>query len=160
MVSGESVSDDNAFHKFCSAKEYTLKTLLEKIMSKENIPQFYEALVKDEKRKKILLELSKEGEPLNKDKRVELVKNHILPMAKEMGFEFTFEELDRYEAELFEQKNKGDELSDDELEVVAGGGVHFHLALCFISGTEDFSGDADPKDAVNNAVCYVAGIGF
>ncbi len=45
-------------------------------------------------------------------------KQTIIDLAKKYGFEFTVEDIKNYSAKLKEQ---GDELSDDELEAVAGG---------------------------------------
>lgn len=92
-------------------------------MAKENVKKFYEAITQDEAWQQKLAELSQkyQGETMNEEKRTQMVNDDILPLAAQMGIPFTLEELKQYETDM-KQTNGNSELSDDELEAVAGGG--------------------------------------
>ncbi|SFG13315.1 Nitrogen fixation protein of unknown function [Desulfotomaculum arcticum] len=91
-------------------------------MSKENVKKFYEAVVADEGLRTRLSDISKQyqGETMDEEKSAELVEKLILPIASEMGLEFTIEELRQYEQDLG-QANVNRELDSNELDAVAGG---------------------------------------
>ena len=93
-------------------------------MSKENVRKFYEVLSKDadlqrrfREKNELLSGKYRDGAP--GDERLEgLFLKEILPVAREAGFEFSFQELQEYSAD---SKMTG-ELMDEELAAVAGGG--------------------------------------
>lgn len=91
-------------------------------MAKENIKKFYEAVAADEGLRNRLNDLNKpyQGETMDEEKKTELVEKLILPVAAEMGWAFSMEELRQYEEEIV-QANSNRELDDQELEAVAGG---------------------------------------
>lgn len=76
-------------------------------MSKENVKKFYEATKEDVEVNEELLEATAAG--------------NIVEFAKEKGYEFTKEEHDEFIAEVAATVS---ELSDDQLDKVAGG---FHI---------------------------------
>ena len=93
-------------------------------MSKENVREFYGLLSKDVDLQRTFRE---KGESLSEkygigaigdEQLEELFLKEVLPVAREAGFEFSFQELQEYAAE---SKTKG-ELMDEELAAVAGGG--------------------------------------
>jgi predicted ribosomally synthesized peptide with nif11-like leader len=108
------------------------------IMAKENVKAFFEALTKEGSIQKAL----KEKELVYtgaKDDRNAIVKEVLIPVAEAAGYTFTVDELKEFEQDM---QAKG-ELSEDELEAVAGGvedwGICTGLGLaygesCFILG--------------------------
>jgi hypothetical protein len=106
-------------------------------MSKENVRKFYEVLSKDADLQRTFREkaesLSKKyGNGAVGDEHFEdLFLKEVLPVAREAGFEFSFQELQEYAAE---SKTKG-ELMDEELAAVAGGG---DLCVCVVTGFGSF----------------------
>ncbi len=106
-------------------------------MAKENIGQFYTAVFANENRRKQFEEMGRlysDREP-SEAERIELVERHLIPMASEMGYGFTFDELRDYEKEMLERNNNSGELSVEELDAVAGGltGVNY-FSVCVILG--------------------------
>ena len=96
-------------------------------MSQENIKLFKEALQKDS----ALQAKLKEKEAAysgDKEDRVKIVEEILLPLATECGFSFTVEELKAEE----EAQQKEGTLSEKELESVSGGGSGY--GLCFVIG--------------------------
>ncbi|KUO78712.1 MAG: hypothetical protein APF81_20160 [Desulfosporosinus sp. BRH_c37] len=91
-------------------------------MAKENVKKFYEAVVADEGLRTRLNELDKQyqGEAKDEKKRVMLAEKLVLPIAAEIGFSFTMEELRQYEEEMV-QASANRQLDNNELEAVAGG---------------------------------------
>jgi len=134
-------------------------------MSKENVREFYELLSKDVDLQRTFREkaesLSKKyGDGAVGDEHLEdLFLNEVLPIAREAGFEFSFQELLEYSAE---SKMKG-ELMDEELAAVAGGG---DLCVCVMGGFGSFGdvsigcalyGGAMSKDFL--CACFIGGGG-
>jgi len=106
-------------------------------MSKENVRQFYEALSEDadlqrtfrEKRESLS---GKYGDsPLGDDHQEELFLKEVLPIAREAGYDFSFQDLKEYAVE----SKKTGELMDEELAAVAGGG---DLCVCVLGGYGTF----------------------
>ncbi|GEM_PF-1316479 len=102
-------------------------------MSKESVRKFYEMVSKDADLQRTFRE---KGESLSEKYGVgaigdehleELFLKEVLPVAREAGFEFSFQELQEYAAE---SKTKG-EIMDEELAAVAGGG---DLCVCVMAG--------------------------
>ena len=92
-------------------------------MAKANAAKFYEKLAKDAALAEKLNEMDKDFAEKNgtsaddaamREKAAEAI---ILPLAQEVGLPFTLDELKEYEQEQL----KGLNLSEDELEQVAGG---------------------------------------
>jgi hypothetical protein len=69
---------------------------------------------------------------MNEEKRAALMEKYVLPIAAEIGFAFSLEELRQYEEEMV-QASKNHELDDDELEAVAGG-LGGAAGFCFLIG--------------------------
>lgn len=125
-------------------------------MAKENVGKFFEAVMAEDEKKSKLQELGKgyEGKQPDDAERAKLTEEHILPMAKEMGFEFTLEELKAYETEQIEARKAEYELSDDELDKVAAGDG----GLCAGLGLGWGNWGTDPDDQDAGWGCY--GLGF
>ena len=92
-------------------------------MAKANVGKFYEKLAQDAALAEKLNEMDKDFAEKNgtsaddaamREKAAEAI---ILPLAQEVGLPFTLDELKEYEQEQL----KGLNLSEDELEQVAGG---------------------------------------
>ncbi|SFG13340.1 Nitrogen fixation protein of unknown function [Desulfotomaculum arcticum] len=102
-------------------------------MSKENIKKFYEAVAADEGLRTKLNDLNKQyqGEAMDEEKKAALVEKLILPIAAEMGLDFTLEELRQY-VEDMGQANVNRELDNNELDAVAGGAI----GACLLVGVQ------------------------
>ena len=102
-------------------------------MSLENVKQFYQMVAVDEIVRTKLADLFQTNQTQQADeaKKAELVTSLLLPFAAEQGFHFTLEELRQYEQENAKRVAES-ELSNDELEAVAGGDVA--AGACFIIG--------------------------
>ena len=117
-------------------------------MSVENVKAFYEALQKDtELQEKVnAADAAYTGDAENKAAAAAAI---ILPIAKEAGFDFTAEEL--LEAAAGAAKKEDGEISEDELEAVAGG-----TAVCVILGFGTGSGG---DSCGGGGICKYVGIG-
>ena len=86
----------------------------------ESVKKLFEALKKDaalaEKLK--VADKAYEGRELTEPERLSLIEREIMPIIREAGYKVTLKELEDYGESL---KPKTGELSDDELEAVAGG---------------------------------------
>jgi len=100
-------------------------------MSVENVKKFYEAVSQDEALKQKFMELSQkyQGQPMDEAKGMSILEQETLPLAAQMGYSFTLDDLNAYGEEM-KQTKMNCELSDTELEAVTGG-VSF---ACFIIG--------------------------
>ena len=95
-------------------------------MAKENVVKFMDLLKSDEN---LSRQMSAEGlayindnypeGEMSDDTAVDVMCNIVIPFAEKKGFDFTLDDLKEYEADLIE-KSRAD-LSEDELEAVAGG---------------------------------------
>lgn len=86
---------------------------------------------------------------MDEAKRSEISAKYIVPLAAEMGYAFTVEELRTYEVDRLHSKGDGAELDNSELEAVAGGA--------------GFGGCLGPGFAVNfggGMICFIIGISF
>ena len=119
-------------------------------MSVENVKKFYEAVSKDELMKQKFVELSQkyQGQPMDEAKAMSVMEQEGLPMAAQMGYSFTMDDLKSFEQEM-QQARTGCEMSDEELQAVAGGGAH--LNFCFIIGVDGDTGD------IKYAGCFFVG---
>jgi predicted ribosomally synthesized peptide with nif11-like leader len=117
-------------------------------MAKENVGKFYEKLAQDAALAEKLNALDKdfaeknEGSADDAAMREKAVEAIIIPLAKEAGLPFTLEELKEYEQEQLKEMN----LSEDELEQVAGGRRKYH-------------GPAE-NNSKGGALCAFLGVGF
>jgi hypothetical protein len=95
-------------------------------VAKENVAKFYEKLAQDEVLVEKLNALDKDFAEKNEAPaddtdiafREKAAAAIVLPLAKEVGLPFTIEELKEYEQDQLKKMN----LSEDELDQVAGGG--------------------------------------
>ena len=92
-------------------------------MSVENVENFYAAISQDETVKQRFNELNQKylGVAMNAAKTDAILEQELLPLAKELGFEFTLAEIKAYGEEV-QQAKLPCELNDSELEVVSGAG--------------------------------------
>ena len=114
-------------------------------MAKANAAKFYEKLQNDAALAEKLNEMDKDFAEKNgtsaedaamREKAVDAI---IIPLAKEVGLPFTLEELKEYEQDRLKEMN----LSEDELDQVAGGGRR---------------PSRPPGDGIN--ACAYLGVGF
>ena len=117
-------------------------------MAKENVGKFYEKLAQDAALAEKLNALDKDFAEKNgastddaamREKAVEAI---IIPLAKEVGLPFTLEELKEYEQEQLKEMN----LSEDELDQVAGGKRKYHGPAA--------------NNSKGGALCAFLGVGF
>ena len=118
-------------------------------MSVETVKKFYDALAKDEALKQKFMDLSKQyqGKPLDEAKVMELAELEFLPLAKQMGYDFSLADLRGY-GEQMKQGCQGAELSEEEMKAVAGG-----VFVCVIIG----AGDKTDFSRTPIAICVMAG---
>ena len=105
-------------------------------MSVENVKKFYEALVQDKMIQQRFNELNQkyQGVTVDATKADAILEQDLLPLAKELGYEFTLAEIKAYGEEM-KQAHMPQELSDAELQAVAGGGASLIcVALGFNEG--------------------------
>ncbi len=96
-------------------------------MSIEAVKGFYEKIASDKDFQNKLNELQDKATeglelPLVPDKKEKLVKDVIIPFAKEQGFDFSIEDVKEFE------KSIGEELNDEQLENIStglGGGLGY-----------------------------------
>ena len=111
-------------------------------MSAENVKKFYEAVSRDEALKQKFVELSRkyQGQPMDEAKMRTLMAQEALPMAKQMGYSFTMDDLKVYGEEV-KQADANRVLSDEELQAVSGGGTTgTNRCIFFGVPSGDFSG--------------------
>lgn len=104
-------------------------------MSKENVKAFYELAAKEEGVRNKLVELFKpyEGKELSEEEKIQVTEALMIPVAAEHGLSFTKEEWLAFVEETTASMPNQGELSEDELESVAGG-FGFGLFFCFLAG--------------------------
>ena len=93
-------------------------------MSVENVKKFYEALVQDKMIQQRFNELNQkyQGMAMDAAKADAIMEQDLLPLAKELGYEFTLAEIKIY-GDALKQTKMQNELIDEEMEAVAGGGL-------------------------------------
>lgn len=117
-------------------------------MSIENVRLFYEKLSQDpglQDKFKLLAEKFAGRKP-EESQFEAIVRQDLLPLAREAGFEFTPAELEAYRREL--GRSGAAELSEDELTAVVGGGA----CVCVVYG--------NGTGCRTSCTCYAAGFGF
>ena len=111
-------------------------------MSVENVKKFYEALAQDKALQQKFVELSQkyQGQQMDEEKAMVLTEQEVLPLAAQMGYSFTMDDLKFYGEELH-QADTNCELSDEEMQAVTGGGCSGTNRCIFIGvPSGDFSG--------------------
>ena len=95
-------------------------------MSVENVKKFYEALARDDSLRQKLTDIfhTHQFEPLDAAKAARLVEQEILPLATELGFSFTTEELKQHELTLWQSGA----LSETDLQNITGGNGTINFA--------------------------------
>jgi predicted ribosomally synthesized peptide with nif11-like leader len=90
-------------------------------MSVENVKMFYESVSQDEALKQKFVEISQkyQGQPMDEAKAMAVTEQEVLPLAAQMGYSFTMDDLMAFGEEM-KQENINRELSDAELAAVAG----------------------------------------
>ena len=110
-------------------------------MSVENVKFFYESVSKDEvlKQKFAILSQKYHGQHMNEAKRISIFEQEALPLAAQMGYSFSMDDLKAYEVEI-QQAKMGCELSDEEMQAVVGGASGMDCTLVGFSygGTQGF----------------------
>ncbi len=101
-------------------------------MSIKAVKDFYEKIASDEDFQRKLDELQNEATeglelPLAQDKKEEIVKDVIIPFAKEQGFDFSIEDIKEFEQSIIEQ------LDEKQLENL-NAGVGIGSITCKIIG--------------------------
>jgi lactobin A/cerein 7B family class IIb bacteriocin len=99
-------------------------------MSIENVKKFYEAVSKDASLKQKFVELSQkyQGQPMDETKAMAAMEQEGLPLAAQMGYSFTMDDLKAYSEEM-KQPDISRELSDEELQAVVGGAGNVCVVL-------------------------------
>ena len=108
-------------------------------MSVENVENFYAAISQDETVKQRFNELNQkyQGVAMNAAKTDAILEQELLPLAKELGFEFTLAEIKAYGEEM-QQASRNGELSVAELDIVAGGrGGGGASLICVLLGVNE-----------------------
>ena len=95
-------------------------------MVTESVKAFFDALSKDEALQQALKEKEVAYTGMKEDREA-IVKEVLLPVAEEAGYDFTMKELKEFEKGM---RAEG-ELGEDELEAVAGG---LTWGLCLMVG--------------------------
>ena len=129
-------------------------------MSVENVKKFYEALSQDESLKQKFVELSQkyQGQPMSEAKVTSLMEQEALPLAQQMGYSFTMDDLKSYGEEM-QQAGMNRELCDEDMQAVAGGSFLCVIGgggggvVCVFLGFNDWVGTQDPK------FCFLTGFG-
>ena len=103
-------------------------------MSVENVKKFYEAVSNDASLKQKFVELSQkyQGQPMDEVKALSIMELEALPLAAQMGYSFTIDDVKSYELAMQQAKN-GCEMSDAEMEAVTGGG-NTYTGFCLVFG--------------------------
>ena len=99
-------------------------------VSIENVKKFYEAVSQDEAMKQKFVELSQkyQGQPMDEAKVRTLMEKEALPLAAQMGYSFTMDDLKAFGEEIQHGKMNC-ELNDEEMQAVAGG-----VFVCVVGG--------------------------
>ena len=110
-------------------------------MSTENVKKFYEAVSQDESLKQKFVELSQkyQGQQMDETKAMAAMEREGLPLAAQRGYSFTMADLKAYSEEM-KQSDISRELSDEELQAVAGGNGGVVQCPLIGVGSGDISG--------------------
>ena len=121
-------------------------------MSVENAKKFYEAVSQDKEIQKKFIDLSRKykGEPIDEEKIKSVVNGEILPLAAEMGFQITLDDLKQYEKEML-QPAADREMSESEMQAVSGG---FTNTYCFFAGYSVDEDEWSPQTTVRFCIWF------
>jgi predicted ribosomally synthesized peptide with nif11-like leader len=111
-------------------------------MSTENVKKFYEAVSQDESLKQKFVELSQkyQGQQMDEAKMKSITEEEVLPMAKQIGYSFTMDDLKEFGEEM-KRANMNCELSEEEMEAVTGGREVINpVVWCINNGLSNWSG--------------------
>lgn len=117
-------------------------------MAVQDVREFFDKVAKDEVLRKKLAEAEKNIGDMNKSELRKLFEEKILPIVKEQGFNFTYDDVLEYKKGL--EPKEGQELSDDFLAQAAGG----QKIGCWCVG------GGDSRGSENNSACGCAMGGF
>ena len=117
----------------------------------ENAKKFFEALKTDTALAEKLKEANKayEGKELSEQERRDAIERDVLPIIKAAGYDVTLAELEAFGKQ--QAKPALGELSDDEMEAVAGGDCY-----CYLGGA---GGGTNYLDNTYGCACVVYGQG-
>ena len=108
-------------------------------MARKEVELFFERVNQDENLKKKISKIEARLVNLDKNQAKKIFNSDILPIAKKLGFDFSYEDVLNFSINPISESSGG-EISDDDLGQVAGGmncGVVGASSLgsdCFISG--------------------------
>jgi len=107
-------------------------------MSVENVKKFYEALAQDNEMQQKFTDLNQkyQGQQMDEAKAMSVMAQEGLPMAAQMGYSFTMDELKAFGEEM-KQAKMGCELSDEEMQAVTGGGSCAYCLFCGFKGDDE-----------------------
>ena len=133
-------------------------------MSVENVKKFYEVVSRDESMKQKFVELSRkyQGQQMDEAKAMSVMEQEGLPMAAQRGYSFTMDDLKAYGEEM-KQANMNCELSDEEMQAVAGGDGGAYQCPIIGVGQGDISGFCfiygEFHGGRNHVSCFIGGQG-
>ena len=121
-------------------------------MSVENARKFYEAVSQDKEMQRKFSDLSRKyrGEPMDEKQLKALVNEEIVPMADQMGFRFTADDLKQFEKEMY-QPAADKEMSEAEMQAVSGGNAG---SYCFIAGYNVDEDEWSPKTVAKFCIWF------
>ena len=130
-------------------------------MSIESVKNFYKKIASDEDFQRKLDELQNEATeglelPLAQDKKEEIVKDVIIPFAKEQGFDFSIEDIKEFEQSIIEQ------LDEKQLENISAALKGLGHLRCMIGGFGfGVIGGYDYTESVKSGgFCIILGFGW
>ena len=112
-------------------------------MAKQDVLKFFEHVQKDVQLQDKISDLQNEANGKNSDEVNKIIENKLIPLAKQFGCTFTFEEYKEFIQEKSKEQpaplENGAELDLDDLENVSGGNsaISFSFSLdsiCLIFG--------------------------
>ncbi len=133
-------------------------------MSVESVKNFYEKIANDKDFQKKLDELQNKATeglelPLAQDKKEEIIKDVIIPFAKEQGFDFSIEDIKEFEQSIIEQLDEEQLKNFNAGRLHEGGGIGGQI--CFTVGFGlGFMAGIDDDDHGVSALCVVIGFGI
>ena len=134
-------------------------------MSIEEVKEFYEKIASDDEFQNKLNELQDKATkglklPLEQDKKEEMVKDVIIPFAKEQGFDFSIEDIKEFEESIIEQLDE-EQLKDISAGVASYNGAGILLSLCIIIGCgAGVGGGYNDGDGGYGGLCVGLGLGW
>ena len=92
-------------------------------MAVNDVKKFYEAILQDSALRQEIDAISQghKGETIDEVKALSIIEQEVLPLAARMGFFFTLQDFQQYGTEMQSSSDAGRALSDEEMQLVAGG---------------------------------------